>query len=278
MPPDLGLPLPQREVPAGGRRRPDPLGSDAGLDGARTMRRGLWVAAIVIVAYVGLSSLLHYVVVPEPGPDLSDLPRAGTTIVNERISSRFVFRQTTIETDGRLFEWDNFVEPGGGPIDLPHLHPHMREVFHVVGGEIRFVIEGEERIVGAGSEIAAEPGSVHTFQNVSDQPAYMISRFEAAGDEPWAELARKGLLPDMGFVQAARAGGLGRIGPIQGLVGLSIHKQSYPDPRFHCASSRFLLPLTTNGPRVAAGYAYLRDVPPNKPPQRLRRIEAFRTW
>jgi mannose-6-phosphate isomerase-like protein (cupin superfamily) len=192
------------------------------------MKRGLWVAVIVVVAYVCLSSLLHYVLFPESDPDLSDLPRSGTTIVNEGISSRFVFRRTSIETDGRLFEWDNFVEPGGGPINLPHLHPHMREVFQVVDGEIRFLINDEERIVAAGSEIVAEPGSVHTFQNVSDQPAYMISRFEAAEDGAWAELARKGLLPDMGFVQAARAGGLGRIGPIQGLVGLSIHKQAYP--------------------------------------------------
>lgn len=193
----------------------------------RTTSKKLAIAFVAALAYVCASSLLHYVVFPEPGPDPSDLPRSGTTIVNEGISSRFVFRQTSIETGGRLFEWDNFVEPGGGPIDLPHVHPHMREVFQVVDGEVRFAIDGAERMVAAGSEVVAEPGSTHTFQNVSDRPAYMISRFEAAEDGPWEELARSGRLPDMGFVQADRAGGLGRIGAIQGLVVLSVHKQSY---------------------------------------------------
>lgn len=191
------------------------------------MRKGLAIAAISVVAYLCVSSLLHYVIFPEPDPDPSDLPRSGTTIMNDGISSRFVYRQTSIETKGLLFEWDNYVEPGGGPIDLPHLHPRMREVFRVIDGEVRFLVDGQEHIVGAGSEVIAEPGSVHTFQNVSGRPAYMISRFEAAEDGPWEELARKGQLPDMGFVQAARAGGLGRIGPIQGLVALSVHKQAY---------------------------------------------------
>jgi len=195
------------------------------------MRKRLAIALSVFLAYVFISSLLHYIIFPEPGPDPSDLPRTGTTIVNEGIASKFVFRRTSIETGGQFFEWDNFVEPGGGPINIPHVHPHMREVFRVVDGEIRFVVDGGARTAEAGSEIVAEPGSVHAFQNVSDRPAYMVSRFEAAEEGPWEELARKGLLPDMGFVQAERAGGLGRIGPVQALVYLSRSKQAYlPGP------------------------------------------------
>jgi len=194
------------------------------------MKKRLAIALAALVAYVFISSLLHYIVFAESGPEPSDLPRSGTTIVNEGISSKFVFRRTSIETGGQLFEWDNFVEPGGGPIKIPHVHPHMREIFRVVEGEVRFVVDGEEQTAGAGSEIVAEPGSVHAFQNVSDRPAYMVSRFEAAEDGPWEDLAREGLLPDMGFVQADRAGGLGRIGPIQALVYLSRSKQAYvPD-------------------------------------------------
>jgi len=121
----------------------------------RTVKRSLAIAPSVAVAYLGISSLLHYVLFPEPGPDPSDLPRSGTTVVNEGISSKFVFRRTSIETGGLFFEWDNFVEPGGGPIDFPHLHPHMREIFRVVDGEIRFLVDGEEHVVGAGSEMVA---------------------------------------------------------------------------------------------------------------------------
>ena len=53
------------------------------------------LAALALVAgYVVISSLCHYVLFPEPGPDPSDLPRRGMTIVNEGIRSTFVYRQT----------------------------------------------------------------------------------------------------------------------------------------------------------------------------------------
>ena len=191
------------------------------------MKRWLVTAVSLVGAYIGVSSLVHYVLFPEPGPDPSDLPRRGTTVANEGIHSKFVYRRTSIETDGKVFEWDNYVEPGGGPINIPHLHPHMREIFRVVDGEMRFVIDGEEHIVRAGSEIVAEPGAVHAFQNVTDRPVYMISRFEPAEDAPWEELARKGLLVDSAFVQFDRAGGMGRVGIIQGLVFAGHFKQGY---------------------------------------------------
>jgi mannose-6-phosphate isomerase-like protein (cupin superfamily) len=176
------------------------------------------IAISLLLAYVFISSVLHFVVFPEPKPDASDLPRSGTVVENPAIRSKFVYRETFIETAGRTFEWDNFVEPLGGPIDIPHVHPHNREVFQVVDGEIRFVIDGEEHVAGAGAELIAEAGSVHAFQNSSDRPAYMISRFEAAEDGPWDDLARHGLLLDSQFVQVGRVGGMGGASPVQMIV------------------------------------------------------------
>jgi mannose-6-phosphate isomerase-like protein (cupin superfamily) len=115
------------------------------------MRRSLATAGAVIAGYLVVSCVLHYLVFPEPDPDPQDIPRSGTVLENAGIKSRFVYRRSSIETAGRLFEWDNYVEPGGGPIDIPHVHPRMRETFEVVDGEIRFVIDGQERIVTAGS-------------------------------------------------------------------------------------------------------------------------------
>ena len=182
------------------------------------MAKRIVIGISLIVAYVVVSSVLHYMVFPEPTPDPSDLPRRGTTVINPAISSKFVFRETFIETGGRGFEWDNFVEPGGGPINIPHVHLHNREIFHVIDGEMRFVIDGEERVVRAGDEVVAEPGSVHAFQNPSNSPTYMISRFEPAEDGPWEELARAGLLLDSQFVQIGRVGGMGAVSPIQMMV------------------------------------------------------------
>jgi quercetin dioxygenase-like cupin family protein len=176
------------------------------------------IGVSLVVAYVLVSSILHYFVFPEPLPDSSDLPRSGATVMNPAIGSRFVYRETFVETTGRKFEWDNFVEPGGGPIEIPHVHPYNRETFRVIDGEIRFVIDGEERVARAGDEIVAEPGSVHAFQNPSGSSAYMVSRFEPVVDGPWEELARTGLLLDSQFVQIGRVGGMGAVGPIQMMV------------------------------------------------------------
>jgi len=114
------------------------------------MRKRVAIAIALVTTYVVVSSVLHYVVFPEPFPAPSDLPRAGRTLVNEGIRSRFVCRQTSVETAGRLFEWDNFVEPGGGPCEIPHVHPHMREVFQILDGEVAFIINGREQVAGAG--------------------------------------------------------------------------------------------------------------------------------
>lgn len=176
------------------------------------------IGVSLVVAYVLVSSVLHYLLFPEPSPDWSDLPRSGAVVANPGIRSKFVYRETFIETAGRKFEWDNFVEPGGGPIDIPHVHLHNRETFRVIDGEIRFVIDGEEHVARAGEEIVAQPGSVHAFQNPSDSPAYMVSRFEPAEDGPWEDLARAGLLLDSQFVQIGRVGGMGAVSPIQMMV------------------------------------------------------------
>jgi len=192
------------------------------------MWRWIAIGAASLAGYLLASCVLHYLVFPESAPDPADLPRSGTVLVNEGIRSKFVYRRTSIETRGQLFEWDNFVEPGGGPIDLPHVHPRMRETFEVVDGEMRFVVDGHEHILAAGSTLTAEPGAVHAFQNVSGRPVYMISRFEPAREDPWEELARKGLLPDSAFVQIERAGGLGSVGAIQMLVIGARFEQGYP--------------------------------------------------
>jgi mannose-6-phosphate isomerase-like protein (cupin superfamily) len=225
------------------------------------MRRKLWTAIVLVAGYVVVSSLFHYALFPEPGPDPSDLPRNGTTIVNKGIGSRFVYRQTSIETAGQLFEWDNFVEPGGGPIKVPHVHPHLREIFRVIDGEVRFVINGEGRVVKAGEQIVVPPGAGHAFQNVSGKPVYMVSRFEAAGAERWDELAQKGLLIDSECVQFDRVGGIDRAGPIQMIVFGSRFKQGYMagvPPWIQDAVSFLVAPTA----RLFGFHAYY---PPTKP-------------
>jgi len=225
------------------------------------MRKTISAAIVFVVAYVVISSLFHYVLFPEPGPVPSDLPRSGTTIVNEGIRSTFVYRQTSIETAGRLFEWDSLVEPGGGPIALPHRHPHLLEIFRVVDGDIRFVIDGEERVVKAGEELVAPPGSVHAFQNVSGRPVHIVSRFEPAEQGPWDDLARRGLLIDSQFVQLQRVGGIGHVSILQLVVFGSRFKQGYA-PTIPTSIQDLISFLVAPTARLFGFHAYY---PPPKP-------------
>jgi uncharacterized cupin superfamily protein len=194
---------------------------------AKSTKKALGISLVAILSYIGISSLLHYVLFPVPGPDASDLPRRGVEVINKTISSRFVYRQTFVETEGRFFELDNYVQPGGGPIAVPHVHPHMRERFKVVDGEITFLVDGSEQVVRAGSDIVVEPGSVHAFHNASDDPAYMIASLEAADDRNWEELADRGALPDTMFVVARRAFDRGNSPPLWAVASMSRYKQVY---------------------------------------------------
>ncbi|WP_194726264.1 cupin domain-containing protein [Noviherbaspirillum malthae] len=55
----------------------------------------------------------------------------------------------------------------------PHCHP-WDETYYVIEGEIRFVIAGQEHIVGRGDFIYAPGGTVHSFKGMSDSQAKML--------------------------------------------------------------------------------------------------------
>ena len=61
-------------------------------------------------------------------------------------------------------------EKSGPP---PHHHP-WDEAYYVVEGEVRFSLEGQEKLVKAGDFIYAPGGKLHGFQGASAKPARMI--------------------------------------------------------------------------------------------------------
>ena len=164
------------------------------------------IVGTTLVAYIATSSFLNYVVFPEAGPLASDAPRAGQRIDNESIHSTFVYRKTSSETDGQIFEWDNYIEKGGGPIDFPHVHELSEERFRVVEGALRMVVDGKESIVGAGQEAVVPPGALHGFQAIADGTTYVVSSLS-----PPCRV-------DELYIQMARAGGLFKVSKIQLLV------------------------------------------------------------
>ncbi len=87
---------------------------------SRDLLRSLRIVAGFLIAYIGVSSFLHFTVFPEATPLPEDRPRSGTE-VHLPGGSTFVYRITAVESDGQLFEADWRGEPGAG---VPrHTHP-----------------------------------------------------------------------------------------------------------------------------------------------------------
>ena len=60
---------------------------------------------------------------------------------------------------------------GSGP--PPH-HHDWDEAYYVVDGDVRFLIDGRERVVGRGDFVYAPAGTVHGFSGLSVVPARML--------------------------------------------------------------------------------------------------------
>ncbi|NNC83926.1 MAG: cupin domain-containing protein [Flavobacteriales bacterium] len=65
--------------------------------------------------------------------------------------------------------------PGGTPGPPPHYHTGYTELFHVVSGEMEFMIDGKVTIVKTGETVDLPPNTLHTFNNTSDQTARWIN-------------------------------------------------------------------------------------------------------
>lgn len=66
-------------------------------------------------------------------------------------------------TGGKMVIFETHTQPGMGP--PLHCHGIDDEYFYVLEGQVRFVVDGQETRLIAGSFAHAPKGSVHTFTN-----------------------------------------------------------------------------------------------------------------
>ena len=156
------------------------------------MGRALSVVAGSLLAYVGLGSLLHFVVFPEQTPAREDRPRRGTE-VHLPGGSTFIYRQTAIETGGEIFEAEWFGDPGAGIAS--HTHPSQEVRFLILEGTLRVVAGGHERFLAAGDEALIPAGVEHLWENASEARTRGTFQLRPAG------------MADFVFVQIDRAFG-----------------------------------------------------------------------
>lgn len=111
----------------------------------------------------------------------TDVLKAGEGRTIWVVGDRYTIKTSGEETGGAFALVEALVLPGGGP--PPHIHHREDEAFYVLEGELAFHVDGRDINAGAGSWVTLAKGSLHSFQNVSDRPAWMLIVVTPAGLE-----------------------------------------------------------------------------------------------
>jgi mannose-6-phosphate isomerase-like protein (cupin superfamily) len=94
---------------------------------------------------------------------------------------------TWVHVDPDRLEWDDYY-PRQGLRVAPHVHPKMKEHWHIVEGIVRFRIDDEEHEVGPGEGVEAPPGTTHAAWNVTHGARMRVSMTPALR---WAEVVEQ---------------------------------------------------------------------------------------
>ncbi|GAA2682791.1 cupin domain-containing protein [Streptomyces lunalinharesii] len=102
------------------------------------------------------------------GPDDGETLTLGTT--------RMRILEDGSNTGHRLGMAESVLAPHT-PGPPQHRHAQHDEGFYVLSGTVRFTVGDTQHDVTAGTFVLVPPGAPHTFANVTDQPAVMLSTF-----------------------------------------------------------------------------------------------------
>ncbi|MEV6750184.1 MULTISPECIES: cupin domain-containing protein [unclassified Streptomyces] len=112
---------------------------------------------------------------PQAGPAVSVVgPGDGETIVLGTTRMRVL--EDGSHTGHRLAIAESVLAPHTqGPPQ--HRHAQHDEGFYVLSGTVRFTVGDEDHDAAAGTLVMVPPGTPHTFANLTDRPAVMLSTF-----------------------------------------------------------------------------------------------------
>jgi quercetin dioxygenase-like cupin family protein len=122
--------------------------------------------------------------------------RAGDVIWNPLTGEKAMIVESAEETGGEHIVADLAVEARGFVPGGEHVHDNLTEHFEVLSGRIRFVVGGEERILGAGEQVTVLPGTWHEWANAGEDEVHARVRVQPAMRFQEAILAVWGLCAD----------------------------------------------------------------------------------
>ncbi|MBB5931945.1 cupin domain-containing protein [Streptomyces echinatus] len=112
---------------------------------------------------------------PQADPAVSVVGRGdGETIVLGTTRMRVL--EDGSHTEHRLAIAESVLAPHTqGPPQ--HRHARHDEGFYIISGTVRFTVGDEDYDATSGTLVMVPPGTPHTFANLTDQPAVMLSTF-----------------------------------------------------------------------------------------------------
>ena len=144
--------------------------------------------------------------------------RRGQVLENPATGERVVILTDPESHPERVLVAHLIVAPGGR-VATEHFHPTLTERFHVIRGQVGFLIDGEERVLGAGDHATVEPNVPHDWWQVGAEPAEVV--VEVAPGDAFVEMV--GTLFGL-----ARDGKVNRRG-LPGLLQLAVTANTYRD-------------------------------------------------
>jgi quercetin dioxygenase-like cupin family protein len=154
------------------------------------------------------------------------------------LKQRYTFEKTTA-MDGsgtEVVQVECWVQPGGGVI--PHIHPTFEERFHVLDGEVHFLVGRDWVGTPAGQTAVVPAGTRHSYKNRGTVEAHFI----AEADPPLESL--EGFLTDAAAL--ARAGKFAMAGVPKnpsGALAAAVMARHYRDDTLLLAPPPFLQKL-----------------------------------
>lgn len=155
--------------------------------------------ATVLVLYVGVGAILHYVVFPEAEPPDWAYPKSGFGFATST-GERFRVVHSAAETGGE-FAQSHFDLLPGGHAPREHIHPNQEERFHVLSGTLTVMLNGEEKVVSAGQTLVVPPATRHQPFNRGNAEMRSLAEIRPAGKLGLFFGQMAGAGPKPGFLQ-----------------------------------------------------------------------------
>ncbi len=101
------------------------------------------------------------------------MSRRGQVFDNPVTGERSVILTDPADHPDRVLVVHLYVKPGGR-VAAEHYHPTLTERFHILSGQVGFLIDGREQVLGAGESARVPAGARHDWWQVGDQEAQAI--------------------------------------------------------------------------------------------------------